>query len=125
MEPDRERAGLEWQIGVWNRISDIYLHAIDRRFAPVVAHVIARAALTSGQRVIDLGTGTGAVAERAAAMVGPHSHVVGVDISPDMLTLAQRRVVARGLTNVSLQGGRAETIPAADGSVDVVMASLS
>ncbi len=44
MELERERDALEWQIGVWNRISDVYLREIDERFAPVVEAVIGRAA---------------------------------------------------------------------------------
>jgi enediyne biosynthesis protein CalE5 len=125
METDQEQAGLAWQLGVWNRISDIYLREIDQRFAPVVDRVVARASLTAGQHVLDLGTGTGAVAERAAQVVGPQGHVVGVDISPDMLALAQRRVAAGGLTNVRLREGRAESLPAEDAAFDVVLASLS
>ena len=61
-----EHQGLRWQIGVWNGISEIYLREIDRRFAPVVDAVMTRAGLRLGERVLDLGTGTGAVAERAA-----------------------------------------------------------
>jgi SAM-dependent methyltransferase len=125
METDQEQAGVAWQLGVWNRISDIYLREIDQRFAPVVDRVVARASLTAGQYVLDLGTGTGAVAERAAQVVGPQGHVVGVDLSPDMLALAQRRVVAGGLTNVRLREGRAESLPAEDAAFDVVLASLS
>jgi trans-aconitate methyltransferase len=52
-------------------MSDVYLREIDRRFAPVVEQVIARARLKARERVLDLGTGTGAVAERAAQLVGP------------------------------------------------------
>ena len=103
MDTDQEQAGLAWQLGVWNRISDIYVREIDQRLAPVVDHVVARASLTAGQHILDLGTGTGAVAERVAQMVGPQGHVVGVDISPDMLALAQRRVAAGGLTNVRVE----------------------
>jgi ubiquinone/menaquinone biosynthesis C-methylase UbiE len=125
METDQERAGLAWQMGVWNRIADIYLREIDRRFAPVVQQVIGRAALTAGQHVLDLGTGTGAVAERAAQLVGPRGRVLGVDISSDMMRVAQERVTGRGLTNVSLREGRAEALPAEDGAFDVVLASLS
>ena len=125
METDQEQAGLAWQLGVWNRISDIYLREIDQRFASVVDHVVARASLSAGQHVLDLGTGTGAVAERVAQVVGPQGHVVGVDISPDMLALAQRRVAASGLTNVRLREGRAESLPAEDAAFDVVVASLS
>jgi SAM-dependent methyltransferase len=125
MDTDQERAGLAWQTGVWNRIADIYLREIDRRFAPVVQQVIGRAALTAGQHVLDLGTGTGSVAARAAQLVGPHGRVVGIDISSDMLSIAQERVTALGLTNVDLREGRAEALPAEDSAFDVVLASLS
>ena len=108
MEGNDVREGLTWQIGVWDRISDIYLREIDQRFAPVVENVIARAGLEPGHRVLDLGTGTGAVAERAAPVVG---QVVGVDVSAEMLALAQQRTAARGLTNVAFREGRAEGLP--------------
>ncbi len=120
-----EREGLAWQVGVWNRISDVYSHEIDRRFVPVVEATIARAELEDEQQVLDLGTGTGAVAVCAAAIVGSHGRVIGVDISPDMIAAARRVMAERGLTNVSLREGRAETLPVADGSMDVVLASLS
>ena len=41
MDHDLERQGLAWQTGVWNQMSDIYAREIDRRFAPVVAAVLA------------------------------------------------------------------------------------
>lgn len=116
---------MAWQIGVWNRMSDIYMREIDRRFAPVVERVIARAHLVTGEHVLDLGTGTGAAAERAAELVGPEGRVVGVDISADMLHAAHERMRGRGLMQVSLREGRAETLPAEDETVDVVLASLS
>jgi SAM-dependent methyltransferase len=125
MDSGQEHAGLAWQLGVWNRMAEIYLREIDQRFAPVVERVVAHASLTAGRHVLDLGTGTGAVAERAAQVVGPQGHVVGVDISPDMLALAQRRMAAGGLTNVRLREGRAESLPVEDAAFDVVLASLS
>ncbi len=125
IDPNHERAGLEWQVGVWNRISDIYLREIDRRFAPVVEAAIARAALAPGEDVLDLGTGTGAVAHRAAAVVSPSGSVTGVDISPEMLALARQRANALGLSNVTLLEGRAESIPAESSAFDVVLACLS
>jgi SAM-dependent methyltransferase len=125
MEDEGAREGLTWQIGVWDRISDIYLREIDQRFAPVVENVIARAGLEPGHRVLDLGTGTGAVAERAASMLAPAGQVVGVDVSTDMLALAQQRIAAQGLTNVIVREGRAEELPADDESFDAVLASLS
>lgn len=116
---------LEWQVGVWNRMSEIYLREIDRRFAPVVDAVIKRAGLGPGERVLDIGTGTGAVAESAGEAVGRSGRVVGMDISPQMLALARARLSARGLAHVTFQEGRAEAIPADDASFDVVLASLS
>ncbi len=110
---------------MWNRISEVYLREIDHRFAPVVAAIIARARLTAGESVLDLGTGTGAVAERAAAIVGARGQVVGVDISLDMLTLARKQMAARGPTSVTLREGRGESIPADDHTFDVVLSSLT
>ena len=61
-----EQEALRWQVGVWDQISQWYVRDVDKRFAPVVAGVISRASLRPGERVLDLGTGTGAVATRAA-----------------------------------------------------------
>ncbi len=122
---ERDREGIDWQRGVWDRISDVYRQEIDQRFAPVVEAVISRGRLTSGESVLDLGTGTGAVAESAAGIVTEAGRVVGIDISPDMLTLAIRRMVAQGLTNVTLREGRGENIPAEDHAFDVVLSSLT
>lgn len=122
-EKGRDQA-LAWQTGVWDRISRIYLDEIDERFAAVVEQVIARAHLEQGQTVLDLGTGTGAVALRAGSLVGSSGHVIGVDISPDMLALAQRRVEESAVTNISFREGRAEAIPAEDGTFDSLLSSL-
>lgn len=120
-----QQEGLAWQIGVWDRISDIYLREIDPRFAPVVEGVIKRAALSSGESLLDLGTGTGAVAARAAELVGSVGTVSAMDLSPQMLALARGRFADAGIENVTLSEGRAESIPAEDEAFDVVLASLS
>jgi ubiquinone/menaquinone biosynthesis C-methylase UbiE len=123
LEADCE--GLAWQTGVWDRIAQTYLREADKRFVPVVEQVIARAALVPGQRVLDLGTGTAAVAIGAASLVAPGGQVIGVDISPEMLALAQRRVATLSLNNVTFREGRGEAIPTGDGAFDVLLASLS
>lgn len=117
--------GLAWQIDVWDQMSDLYLREIDRRFVPVVDGVIARAEIQPGESVLDLGTGTGAVAVRAAQATGSDGSVVGVDISPDMLRLAERTAASMGQINIEFCEGRGEAIPAEDSSIDVVLASLS
>ncbi len=125
MDSNQDREALSWQTGVWDRMSDVYLHEVDRRFAPVVEALLQRAALRAGEQVLDLGTGTGAVALRAAAAVGPTGHVVGVDISREMLALAQRNATNLGVDNITLLEGRAEAVSAEDAAFDAVLASLS
>lgn len=122
---EERNEAIEWQRGVWDRMSDVYRREIDARFAPVVEGCLARAALREGNSVLDLGTGTGAAAVRAATEVGEKGRVVAVDLSPEMVELARRAVEQSGLHNVDVVPGRAEEIPAPDDHFDVVIASLS
>ena len=117
--------GLAWQIGVWDRMAEPYQRELDRCFATVVNGVVVRAELQTDERVLDLGTGTGAVAIRAAALVGASGHVTGVDISPEMLVLARERASRLGLGHLTFREGRAEAVPADSSSFDAVLASLS
>ena len=114
-----------WQAGIWDRISQLYLQEIDRRFAPVVEQVIRRASLEAGHNVLDIGTGTGAVALQAASLVGSSGQVTGVDISTEMLDLARQRAAQLNLGNLTFLPSSAETMQATDASFDAVLASLS
>jgi 2-polyprenyl-3-methyl-5-hydroxy-6-metoxy-1,4-benzoquinol methylase len=61
--------------------------------------------ITTGMKVLDVGTGIGEVAFLLAERVGPQGTVVGVDINPAMIDLARQRAQAAGVPNVSfLQG---------------------
>jgi SAM-dependent methyltransferase len=120
-----DRAGAAWQVGVWDGMSQIYVDAIDERFAAVVDGVIKRATLQPGERVLDLGTGTGKVAIKTASLLGESGRVLGVDISPMMLSHARQRAEKPGLGSVDFQVGRAEAIPSPSGVFDAVLASLS
>ncbi|HEV2271546.1 MAG TPA: class I SAM-dependent methyltransferase [Steroidobacteraceae bacterium] len=73
---------------------------------------LSSAGLQSGMQVIDVGTGTGLVAREAARLVGPRGCVLGIDPSAAMLANA------RAVAGVRLALGRAESIPAPDGSAD-------
>jgi SAM-dependent methyltransferase len=120
-----EPEGLSWQIGVWNQMSPLYVREIDRRFSPVVDAVIHRALLRPGEHVLDLGTGTGAAALRAAVDVQPGGSVLGVDISPEMLALARETAARLAIPYLEFREGRAEAIPAPSATFHVVLASLS
>ena len=117
--------GLDWQIGVWDQMAPVYVREIDKRFVPIVEHLVARADLQPGHHVIDLGTGTGSVALQVAATIAPDGRVTAVDISPDMLALARQRAAGAGPTNIVFQEGRAEALPVANESADAVLACLS
>jgi SAM-dependent methyltransferase len=125
MQPGSEHEGLAWQIQLWNRMAQPYEREVDRRFASVVEGVVRRAGLRPGDHVLDLGTGTGAVAIGAASRIGETGRVIGVDISGEMIGLARERAVTLKLSNVTFREGRAEAIPADSASFDVVLASLS
>lgn len=75
---------------------------------------LLRAGLASGMRVLDVGTGTGLTAIQAARISGSGANVTGVDPSVGMLANAR---LPEGMQVIE---GRAEALPAADGSFDFV-----
>jgi SAM-dependent methyltransferase len=121
---DSTQDGARWQVGVWNALSHTYLDELEPRFLPVVQGVLARARLRKDERVLDVGTGTGAVALGAAAAVGAEGEVLAVDVSPEMLVVAQANAKRLGVDNVTFQEARAEALPTRTG-FDAVLASLS
>jgi SAM-dependent methyltransferase len=76
--------------------------------------------LTTGERVLDLGSGAGVDALIAARQVGPNGRVIGVDMTPEMLAAARRNAAAAGADWVEFREGRLESLPLEDGSVDAV-----
>lgn len=67
--------GLARQIGVWDQMAPVYIGEVDRRFVPVVEHLIRRAELKPGQHVLDLGTGTGLGRSAGGARHHPNGHI--------------------------------------------------
>ncbi len=87
----------------------------------------AIAALRPGEVVVDLGAGGGFDCFLAGPKVGPAGRVIGVDMTPAMLTKARGNVAAyrssTGLDNVEFRLGEIEHLPIADASVDVVISN--
>lgn len=84
---------------------------------------ITLAALQPGQVVMDLGAGGGLDCFLAARAVGPTGHVIGVDMTAEMIEKARANQVKVGLSNVEFRLGEIEHLPAADVSVDVIISN--
>ena len=83
----------------------------------------AIAALKPGEIVMDLGSGAGFDCFLAANQVGPNGRVIGVDMTPDMLSKARGNAEKGGYENVEFRLGEIEHLPAADASVDVILSN--
>lgn len=83
----------------------------------------AIAALKLGETVLDLGSGAGFDAFLAARQVGPDGTVIGVDMTPDMVSKARANAVMGGYANVEFRLGEIEHLPVADASVDAIMSN--
>jgi SAM-dependent methyltransferase len=79
--------------------------------------------LKPGETVLDLGSGGGIDVLLSARRVGPTGFVFGVDMTDEMLELAQQNKEKAGLTNVAFLKGRIEDIPLPANSVDVVISN--
>jgi len=80
-------------------------------------------ALKPGETVLDLGSGGGIDCFLAGRMVGPEGHVIGVDMTPEMIDLANTNRAKVGATNVEFRHGQIEALPVESGSVDVVISN--
>ena len=76
--------------------------------------------LKAGETVVDLGSGAGIDALIAARKVGAEGSVIGVDMTPEMLTAARKNAESAGAEQVDFREGRLESLPVEDASVDAV-----
>ncbi|HEV2335057.1 MAG TPA: methyltransferase domain-containing protein [Stellaceae bacterium] len=94
--------------------------AQEARNVEVARMLLEAAAVQPGERVLDVGCGTGATLIPFAAAVGPQGHATGVDIAAPMLERARERVAEQGLTNVTLLQADAQVHGFAPASFDMV-----
>jgi ubiquinone/menaquinone biosynthesis C-methylase UbiE len=83
----------------------------------------AIAALRPGETVLDLGSGGGFDCFLAAKQVGPTGRVLGVDMTPAMVTKARANAMRIGAANVEFRLGEIEHLPLADATVDVILSN--
>jgi len=85
-----------------------------------VGYPFAAGVIRAGDRVLDIGSGSGTDALICAKLVGPNGRVFALDMTPDMRAKLQRAAAAAGASNIEILEGDAEAIPLPDASVDVV-----
>ena len=97
----------------WSRIRS--LHVPEEEVESVILDLVGEGPLAA---VLDLGTGTGRMLQLLAPYAG---RVVGVDLSPAMLSVARAEVERAGLRNVSLRQGDVYALPVERDSYDLVL----
>jgi SAM-dependent methyltransferase len=84
---------------------------------------VALASLNPGETVVDLGSGGGFDCFLAAKQVGESGQVIGVDMTPDMLSKARSNAEKMGTKNVEFRLGEIEHLPVADNTADIIMSN--
>jgi SAM-dependent methyltransferase len=87
-----------------------------------IRRLVAAARLVGTERVLDIATGPGYIAE---AFAGSAREVVGVDLTDAMLAIAKERTRERGVSNVSFRAADAQNLPFENGAFDVVVCRLA
>jgi SAM-dependent methyltransferase len=96
----------------------------ERRNQESLALLLGRLGLTGGERVLEIGCGTGALTLPLAAAVGEHGRVVAVDISEPMLGAARQKVGERALHNVTLLLGDAQVFELEPAAFDLATSRM-
>ncbi len=84
---------------------------------------IAQAHIAPGERVLDVGCGTGELTMRAKARTGAAGSVTGIDAAPEMIAVARQKA-ARARLDVAYHVAAVEALPFPDATFDVVLSSL-
>ena len=84
---------------------------------------VALASLRPGETVVDLGSGGGFDCFLAAKQVGDTGQVIGVDMTPDMLSKARANAAKIQAENVEFRLGEIEHLPVADNTADIIMSN--
>jgi ubiquinone/menaquinone biosynthesis C-methylase UbiE len=110
---------LHWAAG-YDLLVWLLTHGRDRALRETL---VGLARLTDGERVLDVGCGTGSLAIVAKRHVGATGEVVGIDASPPMVARARAKTRRAGI-DVSFKDGVAEALPFPDAQFDVVLSTM-
>jgi len=79
--------------------------------------------IQGGTRVVDIGSGAGIDSLIAGHLAGPQGHVIGVDMTPEMLSKATEAAAEAGMSHVEFREGYAESLPVPDGWADTIISN--
>lgn len=113
-DPQKRRALLGYAEGEVNESADLGLGC---------GNPITVAKLKAGEVVVDLGSGAGMDCFIAAKVVGATGHVIGVDMTPEMLAKARATAKKDGVINVTFRLGEIEHLPVGDGAANCVISN--
>jgi len=103
---------------VYERLASVYDLTFGPTLHPGRLHARERMVIASGDRILEVGVGTGI----NASLYPSHCHVTGIDLSTSMLDKARERVARQGLRNIRLLEMDAAALTFADNSFDIVYA---
>ena len=124
MTPEEQKKTLDsWQTsaGYWDK----YRALIAQIFAPLTSGLVEEARIKVGQRVLDIGGGTGEPALTISSIVGPTGSVMYTDPVAGMLETTQAEATRRGLTNIYFRQCSVDELPFADRTFDAAVGRLS
>jgi ubiquinone/menaquinone biosynthesis C-methylase UbiE len=107
----------------WARLYDLSTELFGGRVRALHRSVVELAAISPGDRVLDVGCGPGRLTLTAALAAGPAGEILGIDPSPEMIALATRKAKRVG-SSAAFRVAGIEAIPAPDNHFDAVLASL-
>ena len=113
----------EYTRTTWNQSAEAYV-GLMQNLEPFRSDLVERLSPQPGDRVLDMGTGPGEPAITLARIVGADGRVTGIDLSENMIAIAQRVAHARGAGNVDFRTMDCGDLKLADASFDGVVSSF-
>src|SRR5438477_7498017 len=124
MKPEEQNKTLEaWQTS--SRYWEKYRGFIAQMFAPFTTALLAEARIGPGQKVLDIGGGSGEPSLTIAEIVGPSGSIMYTDPVTGMVQSAQAEADRRRLTNIQFRQCSADALPFENESFDVAVGRLS
>lgn len=124
MTPEEQNKTLDaWRTST--RYWDKYRVLIAQMFAPLTSGLVEEARIGIGQKVLDIGGGSGEPSLTISRIVGPTGSVMYTDPVTCMVETTQAEAGRRGLTNIHFRQCSADDLPFADRTFDAAVGRLS